>query len=56
MVSHMSQILFRDRRAGVSVMSTLLFVALIGVSALTVEYGHGLLENAQNQRVADLAA
>ena len=37
-------------------MSTLLFIALIGISSLAVEYGQGLLQKAENQRVADLAA
>ena len=53
---HMFELLLRDRRAGVTVLSTLLLIALIGVSALAVEYGQGLLQKAKNQRVADLAA
>ena len=52
----MLEFLFRDKRAGVTVMSTLLFIALTGVSSLAVEYGQGLLQKSQNQRVADLAA
>ncbi len=37
-------------------MSTLLLIGLVGISSLVVEYGQGLLQKAQNQRVADLAA
>jgi uncharacterized membrane protein len=29
---------------------------VIGISALAVEFGHGLLQRSDNQRVADLAA
>ena len=31
-------------------------IGVIGVSALSLEYGHGLLQRTENQRVADLAA
>jgi len=45
-----------ETRGGVSAMAAVLFVAVIGVSALAVEYGHGLLSESENQRAADLAA
>jgi len=48
--------LLAQTRGGVSALSAVLIVALIGGSALATEYGHGLLMDAENQRVADLAA
>ena len=33
-----------------------MLVGAVGVSALALEYGHGLLEKTENQRAADLAA
>ena len=48
--------MFSEIRGSVSAMAGVLFVAVIGVSALAVEYGHGLLSESENQRAADLAA
>jgi uncharacterized membrane protein len=45
-----------DDRAAISVLAALCLVAVIGISALAVEFGHGLLQRSDNQRVADLAA
>jgi uncharacterized membrane protein len=45
-----------DERAAISVLSAVSLAAVIGVSALVTEYGHGLLQRSDNQRVADLAA
>jgi Putative Flp pilus-assembly TadE/G-like len=42
--------------AAVSVLSALSLAVVIGISALAVEFGHGLLQRSDNQRVADLAA
>ena len=46
----------RDERGVISILGALLLVAVIGFSALAVEYGHGLLQKVENQRIADLAA
>jgi uncharacterized membrane protein len=48
--------LLGDDRAAISVPSALCLVVVIGVSALSVEFGHALLQQSDNQRVADLAA
>jgi Putative Flp pilus-assembly TadE/G-like len=48
--------LLGDRRGSISVLSAFVLVGVIGVSALALEYGHGLLQKTENQRVADLAA
>jgi Flp pilus assembly protein TadG len=48
--------LFGDRRGAISVLAAFVMVGVIGVSALALEYGHGLLQKTENQRVADLAA
>jgi uncharacterized membrane protein len=45
-----------DDRAAISVLAALCLVAVIGISALAVEFGYGLLQRSDNQRVADLAA
>src|SRR6516225_5506119 len=52
----MQRALWARTDGGLSAMAAVLFVALIGVSALAVEYGHGLLTDSENQRAADLAA
>ena len=44
------------RKAAVSVVVALSLPALIAFSSLVAEYGHGLLVQSENQRVADLAA
>ncbi|HVV48687.1 MAG TPA: hypothetical protein VHO06_03430 [Polyangia bacterium] len=46
----------RCRKAAVSVVVALALPALIAFSSLVAEYGHGLLIQSENQRVADLAA
>jgi uncharacterized membrane protein len=50
------QKLLGDDRATISVPSALCLVVVIGISALSVEFGHALLQQSDNQRVADLAA
>jgi hypothetical protein len=47
---------WRDERGVVSILGALLLVAVIGFAALAIEYGRGLLQRTENQRVADLAA
>ena len=46
----------KDRRGSVTAIAAALLAVLIGVAALAVEYGNGLLARAQDQRAADLAA
>ncbi|HVV48686.1 MAG TPA: hypothetical protein VHO06_03425 [Polyangia bacterium] len=46
----------RCRKAAVSIVAALSLPSLIAFSSLVAEYGHGLLVQAQDQRVADLAA
>jgi Putative Flp pilus-assembly TadE/G-like len=46
----------KDRRGSVTAIAAGLLTVLIGVAALAVEYGHGLLARSQDQRAADLAA
>ena len=48
--------LLEDDRAAISVLSAIVLVVVIGSSALSVEFGHALLQRLDNQRVADLAA
>lgn len=45
-----------DDRGAISILAALTMVGVIGFSALAVEYGHGLLQREENQRIADLAA
>ncbi|HEX3417857.1 MAG TPA: pilus assembly protein TadG-related protein [Stellaceae bacterium] len=51
-----SRKLLCDERAAIGVLGAVSLAAVIGISALVVEYGHGLLKRSDNQRVADLAA
>jgi uncharacterized membrane protein len=51
-----SRKLLCDERAAIGVLGAVSLAAVIGISALVVEYGHGLLQRSDNQRVADLAA
>lgn len=51
-----SRKLLCEERAAISVLGAVSLAAVIGISALVVEYGHGLLQRSDNQRVADLAA
>jgi Flp pilus assembly protein TadG len=46
----------RNRDGNVIIMSALLLPLLVGVAALVTEYGGALVERADNQRTADLAA
>jgi Flp pilus assembly protein TadG len=46
----------RDRRGNVAILSAIFITGLIGASGLTVEFGNGLLNHMQDQRIADLAA
>ncbi|QYE36589.1 hypothetical protein KZX46_12120 [Polymorphobacter sp. PAMC 29334] len=48
--------LFAQRRGAVSLLAALTLPCLIGTAGLVVEYGHGVLEKVENQRVADLSA
>ncbi len=45
-----------DARGSISILAGFLIVSVVGVSALALEYGHGLLQKTENQRAADLAA
>lgn len=46
----------RDDRGAIAVLTALSIVVVIGMASLAVEFGHGLLQRSDNQRVADLAA
>lgn len=48
--------LLRDRRGAIAILSAFVLVGVIGVSALAVEFGRGLLRRAENQKIADIAA
>lgn len=48
--------LFDDDRGGISILAALMIVGVIGCSALALEYGNGLLQQVEDQRIADLAA
>jgi hypothetical protein len=52
----MLQKLLDDKRGGISILSALIIVGVIGFSALALEYGNGLLQQVEDQRIADLAA
>ena len=45
-----------DRRGAISIVAAFVLVGVISVSALVLEYGHGLVQKIENQRWADLAA
>ncbi len=45
-----------DQSGGIAIISAFALPAVLGISCLAVEYGHGLLVRGQNQRTADLAA
>lgn len=47
---------WHDEQGGIAIMSVLLLPVAIGFAALVGEYGNGLINKAENQRVADLAA
>ena len=46
----------RDEQGSVTVLSAVLLSVMIGVGALVLEYGGGLLAKVRLQRVADIAA
>lgn len=48
--------LIAHRRGAVSILAALMLPCLLGTTGLVVEYGHGVLEKVENQRVADLSA
>jgi hypothetical protein len=48
--------LLRDRRGAIAILSAFVLVAVIGFSALAVEFGRGLFRHVQNQQTADIAA
>lgn len=50
------QRLLGDRRGAIGILGALALVGVIGCSALALEYGHGLLQRIEDQRIADLAA
>jgi hypothetical protein len=52
----MLKTLVADKRGGISILGGFMLAVLVGIAALAVEYGNGLLTQAQDQRVADLAA
>ncbi|HTT81995.1 MAG TPA: TadE/TadG family type IV pilus assembly protein, partial [Rhizomicrobium sp.] len=47
---------FRDRRGNIAILSTIMITSLVGVSGLVAEFGNGLLNRMQDQRIADAAA
>ena len=40
-----------DKSGSISILAAFVLVGVVGVSALALEYGHGLLQKAENQRV-----
>lgn len=46
----------RDRRGNFSVLSAVLITSLVGVAGLVADYGNGLFNRIEDQRVADAAA
>ncbi|HEY1613540.1 MAG TPA: pilus assembly protein TadG-related protein [Rhizomicrobium sp.] len=47
---------WHDRRGNIAILSTVMITSLVGVSGLAVEFGNGLLNRMQDQRIADAAA
>ncbi len=45
-----------DTAGSISILAAFVLTGAVGVSALALEYGHGLLQKTENQRAADLAA
>src|SRR5215212_6083578 len=45
-----------DRLGNITIMSALMMPGLIGIGALVLDFGYGLLTRIEHQRVADLAA
>jgi hypothetical protein len=52
----LSQRLVDDERGAISSIAALSLAMMVSVSGLALEFGHGLLERSENQRIADLAA
>jgi hypothetical protein len=48
--------LLRCRRASVAVVAAIVLPVLVGMVALVADFGHALVSNAEDQRVADIAA
>jgi hypothetical protein len=48
--------LVADQRGAISVITAFSLTGLVGLAALALEYGSGLLHQVENQRIADLAA
>ncbi|HJU15430.1 MAG TPA: pilus assembly protein TadG-related protein [Stellaceae bacterium] len=48
--------IFRDKGGAITILSAFVLVAVVGVSALAVEFGRGLYRRIENQRIADIAA
>jgi hypothetical protein len=46
----------RDQRGNIAILSTVMITSLVGVSGLVAEFGNGLLNRMQDQRIADVAA
>ncbi|MGH6876668.1 MAG: hypothetical protein ACREHV_04730, partial [Rhizomicrobium sp.] len=47
---------FRDRRGNFTVLSAILITSFAGIAGLVADYGDGLYQRLQDQRVADIAA
>jgi hypothetical protein len=45
-----------DRRGGISILAAFVIVGVVGCAALALEYGNALLQQVEDQRIADLAA
>lgn len=45
-----------DTQGAIAILTALSFLAVIGCSALALEFGYGLLKRVENQRIADIAA
>jgi len=48
--------ILRDKRGNIAVLSAVMITSLVGVAGLVAEFGNGLLNRMQDQRVADAAA
>ncbi|HEY3637941.1 MAG TPA: hypothetical protein VGK90_07280, partial [Rhizomicrobium sp.] len=56
MLSRFIREFIRDRRGNIAILSTVMITSLVGVSGLVAEFGNGLLNRMQDQRIADAAA
>src|SRR5947208_7411103 len=45
-----------DTRGTIAILTAFSFLAVIGCSAIALEFGYGLIKRVENQRVADIAA